>query len=246
VVLYELLSRSVLLSWRLAAATAAGAPDGGSAGAAVDAGRGGRWPGAPAGAPPPGAAGVRNAFVTTPDGAAMLSHALRAADGERPPPPPFWPPEVAELVAACCAQEPHERPRMGEVLQALKALAGDERVVSALDAYVNKDVDFAPAWLAADGGGAPASGRDGGAEAGAAPAGSGEISGAASDGGSGRGSVRGSGRGSAGGGWSSRGSVLADGACNGSSRGGASARAAPAARPEVGAPAQQPCGCVVC
>lgn len=76
----------------------------------------------------------------------MLSYAQRVADGYRPPAPPFWPPQVAQLVAACCAQEPHERPRMGEVLEALRELGKDESIVSRLNAYVHRDVGFVPLW----------------------------------------------------------------------------------------------------
>lgn len=87
----------------------------------------------------------------------MLAYAARVAEGYRPPHPPFWPKEVRQLVSACCAQEPHERPRMGEVLEVLKALARDEAVVGALNSYVHEDVGFVPQWaqLEASQGAAP-------------------------------------------------------------------------------------------
>jgi hypothetical protein len=250
VVLYELLSRSPLLAWRLPAASA-------PAGAAS-----GRWaaaPGAASAGAAPGVAGVRNVSITTPDGVAMLSYALRAADGYRPPVPPGWPQEAAALVAACCAQEPHERPRMAEVLQALAALAEDERVLAALDAYTPKGDGAAPGWLLDDGGG----GGGGGAEA-VVAAGGGPAAGAngaapgKGGGGTGGGSGGGSGRGSAHGSWSSRVSSAPDGGAptgrsgSGSSArspgGGASSGALAAPEPQHARPPheQQPCGCVVC
>ncbi len=155
VVLYELLSRSLLLSWRLAApapavapAAAAAAP--GPPAADRSASRSGRWAAAAAAQLQTRGAGI--------EAVQMLAYAQRVADGYRPPNPPFWPPQFASLVASCTAQEPHERPRMAEVLEALRALAGDAKVVTKLNAYVHKDIGYVPLWA------------EGGAEPGAAAA----------------------------------------------------------------------------
>lgn len=139
-VLYQLLSRTLLLDWRLQPAT--GAPSGsGSCGPEV--------------------------------ASQLLAYAGLVAGGHRAPLPPFWPRPVAALVAACLAGEPHERPRVAEVAEALAALAADEGVVAALNSYRHEDVEFVPAWAL----GASCGSRRGSLEAAAAGGGAGEGSG---------------------------------------------------------------------
>jgi hypothetical protein len=139
VVLYELLSRSLLLAWRLTPPPPPAANGGGSSHAADrSASRSGRWAAAAAAQLQHRGGGA--------EAAAMLAYARRVSDGYRAPRPPFWPPQIRGLVDACCAQEPHERPRMEEVLEALREICGDERVISDLNSYIHKDVGFVPLW----------------------------------------------------------------------------------------------------
>lgn len=85
VLLYELLSRQLLVPW------AASAPeDEGQARQAIE----------------------RYAYAV-----AMM--------GARPPLPASWPPPVCELIRACWAQDPHERPRMSDVAARLQELEAD-------------------------------------------------------------------------------------------------------------------------
>ncbi|KIY99458.1 hypothetical protein MNEG_8502 [Monoraphidium neglectum] len=140
VVLYELLSRSLLLAWRLTPPPPPAANGGGSSHAADrSASRSGRWAAAAAAQLQHRGGGA--------EAAAMLAYARRVSDGYRAPRPPFWPPQIRGLVDACCAQEPHERPRMEEVLEALREICGDERVISDLNSYIHKDVGFVPLSL---------------------------------------------------------------------------------------------------
>lgn len=66
----------------------------------------------------------------------LLSYAQLVAGGYRPPMLPHFPEPVRALIRACWAAEPHERPRMAEVLAELQAWSKNRPLLSALNAYV--------------------------------------------------------------------------------------------------------------
>lgn len=66
----------------------------------------------------------------------LLSYAQLVAGGYRPPMLPHFPEPVQRLIARCWAGEPHERPRMAEVLQELQAWQKNRQLLSALNGYV--------------------------------------------------------------------------------------------------------------
>lgn len=66
----------------------------------------------------------------------LLSYARLVAGGYRPPLPPHFPPPVCDLIQDCWAAEPHERPRMADVRERLRALPRERGVVQALDSYL--------------------------------------------------------------------------------------------------------------
>ncbi|KAI8474943.1 MAG: hypothetical protein J3K34DRAFT_517795 [Monoraphidium minutum] len=136
VCMYELFSRSLLLA-------PGGAPPGAPASPPSDGSASGRWA---------AAAGAQLEKQPGAGAAAILAYAARATDGARPPPPPYWPPPVTALVAACCAAEPHERPQVHEVRDALRALAADPRVAAALNRGAPAPAPAAAAEGAAGGG----------------------------------------------------------------------------------------------
>jgi hypothetical protein len=66
----------------------------------------------------------------------LLAYAQAVACGARPRLPPHFPERVAALIHACWAAEPHERPRMCDVLVELQAWSRDRQLVAALDDFV--------------------------------------------------------------------------------------------------------------
>lgn len=66
----------------------------------------------------------------------LLTYAQLVAGGYRPPMLPHFPEPVRQLISKCWASEPHERPRMCEVLQELQAWPKNRLLMSALNAYV--------------------------------------------------------------------------------------------------------------
>lgn len=66
----------------------------------------------------------------------LLGFAQHVAEGARLPFPDHFPQPVKDLIAACWASEPHERPRMAEVLAQLQAVAADKQCVALLNSYV--------------------------------------------------------------------------------------------------------------
>lgn len=66
----------------------------------------------------------------------LLAYAQLVANGYRPPFPGHFPEPVQQLISGCWAAEPHERPRMGDVLSQLQALAIDRQVVGTLNNYL--------------------------------------------------------------------------------------------------------------
>lgn len=73
---------------------------------------------------------------TLPEQQLLLSYAQLVAGGYRPPFPSHFPEAVQQLISSCWAAEPHERPRMTEVLQQLQELARDRHVVLQLNSYL--------------------------------------------------------------------------------------------------------------
>lgn len=67
---------------------------------------------------------------------ALLAYAQRVAGGYRPPMLRHWPPAVVELITACWATEPSQRPSMEEVASQLAAMAGDRHVLKDLDNFL--------------------------------------------------------------------------------------------------------------
>lgn len=90
----------------------------------------------------PDAAAFEGSDSGSPAGEAMpqhqllLSYAQLVAGGYRPPMLPHFPEPVQRLIARCWAGEPHERPRMSEVLQELQAWQKNRQLLSALNGYV--------------------------------------------------------------------------------------------------------------
>eukprot|EP00775_Hariotina_reticulata_P003117 gene3117-3395_t len=66
----------------------------------------------------------------------LLAFAQRVAEGARLPFPEHFPQPVRDLISACWASEPHERPRMAEVLAQVQAVAADRHCVALLNSYV--------------------------------------------------------------------------------------------------------------
>lgn len=240
VICYEVLSRSLLLSWRTS--PPAPAPPAANSShhhhhhhqtpGALDrsVSRSGRWAAA--------AATQLAARGAPPAAARMVAYVARVADGYRPPAPPFWPSPVVDLVAACTAQEPHERPRMAEVVEVLEAIRSDDKIVARLNAYVHQDVGFVPAWM-------DESLAGGGRGAGGGPRGGRGKSGVAAVGG-----ALGGGVGAVHGGGGGCGDSLPVGSgrksCDSSRQ--LSVRAQPMRGGEGpnGVPPQPACGCVIC
>ncbi len=52
----------------------------------------------------------------------LQAYGERVARGFRPEIPKFWPEELQELIAACWAQDPHQRPNFAAVVDALHEL----------------------------------------------------------------------------------------------------------------------------
>jgi len=69
------------------------------------------------------------------DSEVLERYARRAAEGHREAVPAHWPQSVRSIIAACWAAEPHERPNMADVAAQLRAVAGDEAAVRALNRY---------------------------------------------------------------------------------------------------------------
>lgn len=66
----------------------------------------------------------------------LLSYAQLVSGGYRPPMLPHFPEPVCALIRSCWAAEPHERPRMAEVLGELQSWSKNRPLLSALNAYV--------------------------------------------------------------------------------------------------------------
>jgi hypothetical protein len=66
----------------------------------------------------------------------LLMYAQLVAGGYRPPMLPHFPEPVVRLISSCWAAEPHERPRMAEVLQELQCWHKDRKVLGPLNSYV--------------------------------------------------------------------------------------------------------------
>jgi hypothetical protein len=72
----------------------------------------------------------------------LLSYAQLVAGGYRPPMLPHFPEPVCALIQSCWAAEPHERPRMAEVLSELQSWQKNRPLLSALNSYVLALVDM--------------------------------------------------------------------------------------------------------
>lgn len=159
VVLYELLSRSLLISHCAAAVGhnrsrrsrhgSGGSRHGGrhsphanstaatpSAAAAAD----------PAAAP----AASHDSSGALPEQQLLLAYAQMVAGGYRPPFPEHFPPAVVDLIAGCWAAEPHQRPRMSDVLAQLQAWRQDRQLLQCLDSYLAglADLGYGPGGMA--------------------------------------------------------------------------------------------------
>jgi hypothetical protein len=66
----------------------------------------------------------------------LLTYAQLVAGGYRPPMLRHFPDAVKQLISSCWAAEPHERPRMSEVLAELQSWQKNRPLLSALNAYV--------------------------------------------------------------------------------------------------------------
>jgi hypothetical protein len=66
----------------------------------------------------------------------LLAYAQMVAGGYRPPFPAHFPAPVIDLISSCWAAEPHERPRMSDVLAQLQAFSQDKQLVYCLDCYL--------------------------------------------------------------------------------------------------------------
>ncbi|WIA09684.1 hypothetical protein OEZ85_009070 [Tetradesmus obliquus] len=161
VVLYELLSRSLLISHCAAAVGhnrsrrsrhgSGGSRHGGrhsphataatpSAAAAAD----------PAADPAAGPAASHDSSGALPEQQLLLAYAQMVAGGYRPPFPEHFPPTVVDLIAGCWAAEPHQRPRMSDVLAQLQAWRQDRQLLQCLDSYLAglADLGYGPGGMA--------------------------------------------------------------------------------------------------
>lgn len=131
VVLYELLSRSLLVSHCAAAVGHNRSRKGGS-----------RHSGShhnkdkTSGYSPDSAHGSSGDSDSLPEQQLLLAYAQLVAGGYRPPFPSHFPEPVQHLISSCWAAEPHERPRMADVLTQLQELAVDRHVVTTLNSYL--------------------------------------------------------------------------------------------------------------
>jgi hypothetical protein len=141
VLLYELLSRGLLISHCAAAVghNRSRRSRHGSSGSR----HGGRHsPHANAPHTPGAAVDVHSVTASLDSGSALpeqqllLSYAQMVAGGYRPPFPAHFPAPVTELISSCWASEPHERPRMSDVLTQLQAWSQDRQLVYCLDSYL--------------------------------------------------------------------------------------------------------------
>jgi hypothetical protein len=136
VVLYELLSRGLLIS--LCAAAVGHNRSRRSRHGISGSRRGGRHsPHTPsAAADPTGPATSLESDSALPEQQLLLAYAQMVAGGYRPPFPAHFPAAVVDLISSCWAAEPHQRPRMSDVLAQLQAWSQDKQLVQCLDSYL--------------------------------------------------------------------------------------------------------------
>jgi hypothetical protein len=135
VLLYELLSRGLLVSHCAAAV--------GHNRSRRSRHSGRHSPHSNAAHTPSAAADTPAGFGASPDSAGalpeqqlLLAYAQMVAGGYRPPFPAHFPEAVVDLISSCWAAEPHERPRMSDVLVQLQAWQHDRQLVHCLDSYL--------------------------------------------------------------------------------------------------------------
>jgi hypothetical protein len=137
VLLYELLSRGLLISHCGAAVghnSSRRSRNGGSGSR-----HGGRHSPHTAAAHTPSAAVDsvhRDSDGALPQQQLLLAYAQMVAGGYRPPFPAHFPAPVTDLISSCWASEPHERPRMSDVLAQLQSFSQDRQLVYCLDSYL--------------------------------------------------------------------------------------------------------------
>ncbi|KAF6256414.1 kinase-like domain-containing protein [Scenedesmus sp. NREL 46B-D3] len=142
VLLYELLSRGLLIS-HCAAAVGDNRSRRSRHGSSGGSRHGGRH--SPPANPPhtpsaasdaSGPAASPGSHSALPEQQLLLTYAQMVAGGYRPPFPAHFPAPVADLISSCWAAEPHERPRMSDVLAQLQAWSQDKQLVGCLDSYL--------------------------------------------------------------------------------------------------------------
>eukprot|EP00882_Tetradesmus_deserticola_P019090 GHRQ01020536.1.p1 GENE.GHRQ01020536.1~~GHRQ01020536.1.p1 ORF type:complete len:472 (+),score=177.83 GHRQ01020536.1:55-1416(+) len=96
------------------------------------------------------AAASPGADAALPEQQLLLAYAQMVAGGYRPPFPAHIPGPVAALISSCWAAEPHERPRMSDVTAQVQAWSQDRQLVACLDSYLAglADLGYGPGNMA--------------------------------------------------------------------------------------------------
>lgn len=149
VMLYELLSRSLLVS-HCAAAVGHNRRSSRHGGGSMRGGRRSPQNGAAAATASSdgldGPTSSADSDTELPEQQLLLAYAQMVAGGYRPQFPNHFPAAVQDLIASCWAAEPHERPRMADVLAQLQAWAQDKQLVARLNSYLAglADIGYGP------------------------------------------------------------------------------------------------------